>query len=109
MEYDQNRMCRVFKAIAEPKRFRIIVLLSQGRMSASEILKQFHVTQPTLSHDMRLLLDAELVTDQRIGKAVYYELNRDMLTEVSELLKGIIDSELEPVESFGEWPSKGFF
>ncbi len=106
MEYDQNRMCRVFKAIAEPKRFKIIVMLSQGRMSASEILKQFHVTQPTLSHDMRLLIDAELVKDQRIGKAVFYELNRDMLTEVSGLLKSVAASEVQPMESQSAWPKQ---
>lgn len=89
MARENNKMCRVFKAIAEPKRYRIVTMLAGGRMSASEILKQFNVTQPTLSHDMRLLIDAELVNDQRIGKSVVYELNHEMLQTVIDMLTAI--------------------
>ena len=89
MARENNKMCRVFKAIAEPKRYRIVTMLADGKMSASEILKQFNVTQPTLSHDMRLLIDAELVNDQRIGKSVVYELNHEMLQTVIDMLTAI--------------------
>ena len=89
MARENNKMCRVFKAIAEPKRYRIVTMLANGRMSASEILKEFNVTQPTLSHDMRLLIDAELVNDQRIGKSVVYELNHEMLQTVIDMLTAI--------------------
>ena len=75
MAHENNKICRVFKALSEPKRYRIVTMLANGKMSASEILKHFNVTQPTLSHDMRLLIDAELVNNQRIGKSVMYELN----------------------------------
>lgn len=56
MARENNKICRVFKALAEPKRYRIVTMLANGKMSASEILKHFNVTQPTLSHDMRLRL-----------------------------------------------------
>ena len=58
-------------------------------MSASEILKHFNVTHPTLSHDMRLLIDAELVNNQRIGKSVMYELNPEMLQNMIDVLTAI--------------------
>lgn len=58
MAHENNKICRVFKALSEPKRYRIVTMLANGKMSASEILKHFNVTQPTLSHDMRLLIDA---------------------------------------------------
>ena len=70
MAHENNKICRVFKALSEPKRYRIVTMLANGKMSASEILKHFNVTQPTLSHDMRLLIDAELVNNQRIGNTV---------------------------------------
>lgn len=89
MARENNRMTRIFKAMAEPKRYRIMTMLASGKMSASEILKQFSVTQPTLSHDMRLLIDAELVNDQRIGKSVIYELNHETLQEVIDVLSAI--------------------
>lgn len=89
MARENSKMCRIFKAIAEPKRYRIVTMLANGKMSASEILKQFNVTQPTLSHDMRLLIDAELVNDQRIGKSVLYELNHETLQTVIDMLNAI--------------------
>ena len=66
MAHENNKICRVFKALAEPKRYRIVTMLANGKMSASEILKHFNVTQPTLSHDMRLLIDAELVNSSSL-------------------------------------------
>lgn len=86
MAHENNKICRVFKALAEPKRYRIVTMLANGKMSASEILKHFNVTQPTLSHDMRLLIDAELVNNQRIGKSVMYELNPEMLQSMIDVL-----------------------
>ena len=44
MARENSKMCRIFKAIAEPKRYRIVTMLANGKMSASEILKQFNVT-----------------------------------------------------------------
>ncbi len=89
MTRENNKICRVFKALAEPKRYRIVTMLANGKMSASEILKHFNVTQPTLSHDMRLLIDAELVNNQRIGKSVMYELNPEMLQNMIDVLTAI--------------------
>lgn len=86
----KSKMSRVFKAIAEPKRLRIIEMLADGEMSASQILKEFEVTQPTLSHDMRLLIDAELVEDRRMGKTVIYRLNRETLQGMIDMLSGVI-------------------
>ena len=41
MAHENNKICRVFKALAEPKRYRIVTMLANGKMSASEILKHF--------------------------------------------------------------------
>lgn len=89
MTRENNKICRVFKALSEPKRYCIVTMLANGKMSASEILKHCNVTQPTLSHDMRLLIDAELVNNQRIGKSVMYELNPEMLQNMIDVLTAI--------------------
>jgi ArsR family transcriptional regulator len=77
------------KAIAEPKRLRIVNMLSCGELCASEILEEFHVTQPTLSHDMKLLVGSGLVQDRREGKNIYYSLNHEILQELQKTLKAI--------------------
>ena len=42
MARENNKICRVFKALSEPKRYRIVTMLANGKMSASEILQHFN-------------------------------------------------------------------
>lgn len=52
---------KILKAIADPKRLKIVDMLSCGELCACKILEAFHITQPTLSHDMKVLLAAGVV------------------------------------------------
>lgn len=70
---------KVLKALSDPKRLRIVDMLSCGELCACEILDEFHITQPTLSHDMKVLAEAGIVRDRREGKNTYYTLNTDNL------------------------------
>ena len=47
---------KMLKAMSDPKRLRIVDMLSCGELCACEILEEFHITQPTLSQDMRVLV-----------------------------------------------------
>ncbi len=82
---------KMLKAISEPKRLRIVDMLSCGEMCACVILESFHVTQPTLSHDMKLLVDAGIVNDRREGKNIYYSLNRENLSKMYEILGRMLE------------------
>ena len=77
---------KMLKAMSDPKRLRIVDMLSCGEMCACVILESFHITQPTLSHDMELLVEAGIVNDRREGKNIYYSLNRDNLSKMHEKL-----------------------
>ena len=70
---------KILKAISEPKRLRIVDMLSCGELCGCEILEAFHITQPTLSHDMKVLTEAGIVNDHREGKNIYYSLNKEAL------------------------------
>ena len=80
---------KILKAISDPKRLRIVDMLSCGELCACKILEAFHITQPTLSHDMRVLIEAGVVKDRREGKNIFYSLNRERLTEFENTLHGI--------------------
>lgn len=80
---------KILKSIAEPKRLRIVDMLSCGELCACKILEAFHITQPTLSHDMKLLVEAGLVNDRREGKNIYYSLNEEKIKELQEILATI--------------------
>ena len=72
---------QIFKAIGDPHRLQILMLLLENEMSAGEILKALDIVQSTLSHHMKSLVDAGVVTASRHGKWTYYSLNTDILKE----------------------------
>ena len=83
MESRYMKMARIFKALADPKRVKIIDLLSCGEMSACMLLKCFEVTQPTLAHDMKVLTETEIVVSRREGKNTIYSLNWNALKRMN--------------------------
>jgi ArsR family transcriptional regulator len=72
--YDQ-----VFRALGDPHRLRIVELLSKKEMSAGEVLDSLDIVQSTLSHHMKTLTQAGVVTATRHGKWVCYSLNLEVL------------------------------
>ena len=77
-----------FKALGDPNRLEIIGMLSDGEKCACKILERFEITQPTLSHHMKILCDCSLVNVRKEGKWSHYSLNN----EVSESLKIFFES-----------------
>lgn len=80
-----------FKALADPTRRRILELLAQGDMTAGEIAAQFSMTKPSVSHHLTILKSAGLISDQRNGQNIVYNVN---LTVFQELVKWFYDVDL---------------
>ena len=95
MEQIYTDTAKMLKAISDAKRLRIVDMLSCGDLCACKILEEFHITQPTLSHDMRVLIEAGIVKDRRDGKNIYYSLCKDNLTELIEILTNMFKSKPE--------------
>lgn len=83
---------KVLKALADPKRMQIASMLADQELCANSLLAEFQISQPTLSHDMKLLVDAGVVNSRRSGKWIYYSLDKEFLTsfltELSETICG---------------------
>lgn len=71
-----------FKALADPTRRKIIMLLKEKDLTAGEIAEHFNMTKPSISHHLNTLKQASLVTDERKGQNIYYSLNTTVLQEV---------------------------
>lgn len=78
---------KTFKALSDGTRWKILNLLKQGSLSAGEIGQHFEMTGATISHHLSILKDAGLVTDEKRGKYVYYELNLSVLEELINWLQ----------------------
>ena len=82
MAIDYADYAKIFKVIADPKRLKIIDMLSNGELCACKILEEFQITQPTLSHDMKLLSDIGIVNARKEGKWMYYSLNMEKMNDI---------------------------
>jgi DNA-binding transcriptional ArsR family regulator len=68
------------KAIADDTRQQIMRMCCCERLTVSEITGKIGVSQPTVSHHLAILRDAELVTAEREGRETYYSLNCERIT-----------------------------
>jgi len=89
MACDYQRMAKILKALSDPKRLKIVDMLSERELCAGEILEFFQVSQPTLSHDMKLLIESGLIADRREGKRVIYTINADAVESLLGTLREI--------------------
>ncbi len=74
-------MNAVYKALSDPTRRRILVLLRDRDMTAGEIANQFDLAKPTLSGHFAVLREADLIRGQKVGTSITYTLNATVLEE----------------------------
>jgi DNA-binding transcriptional ArsR family regulator len=82
-------MNRVFKALSDPTRRRILQLLREREMTAGELAERFDLAKPTLSGHFALLREADLVASEKSGTTITYRLN---LSVLEDALLGFADS-----------------
>lgn len=71
-----------FKALSDPVRRDILVMLKAGKMSAGEIAKNFEMTGATVSYHLSQLKKAGLVYESKYKNYIYYELNVSVFEEL---------------------------
>lgn len=69
----------ICRALGDLNRLQILQLLADGEKCGCKLLEKFKITQPTLSHHMKILCECNLVKARREGKWSHYSLNRDAL------------------------------
>lgn len=70
------------KALADPTRMKILLMLEGRRRTVNEIVEFFDLSQPTISRHLQTLADAKLVKREKSGQKVFYSLNGDALGAV---------------------------
>ena len=71
-----------FKALSDPARREILMLLKEKPLSAGEIGSHFEMTGATISYHLNILKKADLVTETREKNFIYYDLNVSVVEEV---------------------------
>ena len=84
---DSKKMAAIFKAFADENRIQILELLRDGERCACRLLEEMKITQPTLSHHMKILCDAGIVVGRKEGKWMHYSISEDGLENVRNYLE----------------------
>lgn len=82
-------LAKVFKALGDPTRIKLmsmIVASSTGEMCVCDLTEPVGLSQPTVSHHMRLLADAGLVTREQRGRWAYYRPTTGVLAEAARVI-----------------------
>jgi DNA-binding transcriptional ArsR family regulator len=82
-------MSKVFKALSDPTRRRVLQLLREQPLSAGALCDHFQVSKPTMSAHFSVLKEADLVHAEKEGKSVIYHLK---LSVLEEALLGFVQS-----------------
>ncbi len=82
-----------FKAMGDETRREILRLLRSGAMTAGDIAAHFDMSAATVSHHLNVLKGAELISDERRGKYIYYALNASVFEEMILWLRGFKEGE----------------
>lgn len=87
MEIDVKKTVTVFKAFCDENRIRILQLLLSGEKCACKLLEEMNITQPTLSHHMKILCDSGIVVGRKDGKWMYYSLSKEGVENAKKYLE----------------------
>lgn len=91
---DAKRMASIFKALADESRLRILTMLKQSGccsigtsasdkgLCACDIESQLDLSQPTISHHMKVLREAGLVSAEKVGSWMWYRRNEELLQQI---------------------------
>ena len=94
----EKNMVAIFKALGDENRIRILKLLHSGEKCACKLLEELNVSQSTLSHHMKILCDAGIVTGRKEGKWMHYSICCEGICSLRTMLRELLAPENLPAD-----------
>jgi len=91
-------MLKIFKGLADPTRLRIVSLLLRRELCVCELMFILKMEQSRISHQLRILRDADLVEDKREGKWMTYRISDKARPNLELLLSQLLEEQLKESE-----------
>lgn len=85
----QKSLTEIFKVLSDENRLKIVKALATESMCACQLLEGLGISQPTLSHHMKILTDSGLVEPRKQKTQVYYDLNREQVSSLCGFVREI--------------------
>jgi ArsR family transcriptional regulator len=84
---DAHALARALKALGDAKRLRMAQeIAAAGELSCGQVAERFHLSQPTISHHLRKLAEAGVLTVREAGQHRFISINRQVIRELARLL-----------------------
>lgn len=96
MEARAGEVANVLKTLAHPARLMLVCTLVEGEYSVSELEKKLGIHQPTLSQQLTVLREANIVETRRNGKQIFYRLTAEKAAQLVGALYDIFCSDAGP-------------
>ena len=93
----KSEYIRVFRAFTDENRIRALEILCEGEQCACVLLEDMGISQPTLSHHMKILCDSGIVKSRQVGKWKYYSIDAEGCARGGRLLEALADHRMDPV------------
>ena len=77
----------VFQAISDPTRRTILLLLAAQSLTVGAITANFDSARPTVSKHLQILTECELITQEKVGREIYYHFNPIKMKEVADFIE----------------------
>jgi ArsR family transcriptional regulator len=91
MDFDTKKLVKISKALADENRYRIFKLISEkGEIPCKDITNLFNLSQPTVSHHLKVLTDCDLIGVRKDGQWSYFYVNQDTLNMYLASLRNAI-------------------
>ena len=86
MKASAGNACRLMKVLSNPDRLMLLCQLSQSEKRVGELEEMLGIVQPTLSQQLTVLREEELVTTRRDGNSIYYQIASPQALAVMNVL-----------------------
>ena len=98
MELTNQQITVIFKALCDENRVKILRILQNGELCACHLLEALNLSQPTLSHHMKVLCDSGLVVGRKDGKWMHYSISEEGTEIAVKVLRELTKVDLSESE-----------
>lgn len=91
-----------WKALSDDSRRQILLLLKNKEMTPSQIAEHFEFSMPAVSTHLRVLKDADLISEQKQGKNKFYSINQKQALELMKFFENMWSYKLDSLKEFVE-------